>query len=124
MRIGQKIKSLAKEKNVKAIDLAEELGRTKQNIYAIFRGEQKVSTDLLEDISRILGVSPSYFWRENENGFISEGILKAHEDAQKEIVSLRKEIELYEKLIAEKDEKFQLLKKDYECVIKKLNADV
>jgi len=124
MRIGQKIKSLAKEKNVSAIDLAKKLGRTKQNIYVIFRGQQKVSIELLEEISRILGVSPSYFWKENENGFISEGILKAHEEAQKEIVSLRKEIELYEKLIAEKDEKYQLLKKDYECIIKKMNADI
>lgn len=64
--IGQRIKLLVKERKIKVPELAEKLGRSKQNIYAIFKGEQKVSTELLEEISEILEVSPGYFWPELE----------------------------------------------------------
>lgn len=117
MVIGQKIKELAKKKNVSVLEIAKKLRRSRQNIYAIFEGRQKVNTELLEEISLILGVSPLYFW--SEEGYeMNEGQEKYGKE--NEATSLKREISLLEKLLIEKDEKFDLLKAENEELKRKL----
>lgn len=129
MDIGLKIKVLAKKKNITVPVIAEKLGRSKQNIYAIFKGEQRVSTELLEEISLILGVSPLYFWSEmNEDPEkysigVSDEVMRAYESTQKELIAMRKQIELLERLLEEKDEKCDMLRAENEELKKRLDKE-
>lgn len=129
MDIGLKIKALVEQKKVKVPVIAKKLGRSKQNIYAIFKGEQRVSTELLEQISEILDVSPAYFWSElNEDPEkyrvgVSDEIMKAYESTQQELISMRRQIELLEKLLEEKDEKYALLKQEFTKLSESKSSD-
>ncbi len=129
MDIGLKIKALVEQKKVKVPVIAKKLGRSKQNIYAIFKGEQRVSTELLEQISEILDVSPAYFWSElnedpeNYRVGVSDEIMKAYESTQQELISMRRQIELLEKLLEEKDEKYALLKQEFTKLSESKSSD-
>ncbi|NQV02375.1 MAG: helix-turn-helix transcriptional regulator [Bacteroidia bacterium] len=54
MEIGKRIKDVAERKKISAVELADELGKSRQAIYDIYKGKVSVNIDLLEKIALAL----------------------------------------------------------------------
>jgi transcriptional regulator with XRE-family HTH domain len=63
MKLGEKIKQVSENKGFTPSDLASKLGKSTTAIYDIFR-KDKLSTDILEDISEKLGIPITYFFED------------------------------------------------------------
>jgi len=125
MHIGLKLRDLARKKNISVSEIAAKLGRSKANIHHTFSGKQDISVSKLEEISIILGVSPAYFWTDHRPGSygnnedyitmaksVVNDNLQAYESMQKDMIAMRKEIDLLEKLLEEKQERIEMYKRE------------
>ena len=61
MSIGLKINKLRKEKSMSANDLAEQIGVSKELIYAYEKGKAEPPLEKLHKIAKVLDVDISYF---------------------------------------------------------------
>jgi transcriptional regulator with XRE-family HTH domain len=97
---GARIKSLAKERGVSLIKMAEHLGVSRQSVNDWINGHIPKGTHLIS-LSRELDVSPKYFFSDRISKNLSvplhrkRGVAKVTEDMRSEAVNLAKQ---YEKL--------------------------
>ncbi len=101
-----KIQKYAESKKISVPSLAKILGRDKQVLYQFFeRNDCRVSD--LEKMSKALGVSPAFWWKEENENVVKEPIehygkmeielLRSQlKDKDKLIARLEKELERYE----------------------------
>jgi len=101
-----KIQKYAESKKISVPSLAKLLGRDKQVLYQFFeRNDCRVSD--LEKMSKALGVSPAFWWKEENENVVKEPIqhygkmeielLRSQlKDKDKLIARLEKELERYE----------------------------
>lgn len=117
VEIGQKIKEVFENRNMKLTDFADELGTVRQNVYRIFK-KRHVDTGLLLKISQVLGYNFfQYYVAPDANGMsgemTDEGSLSS--EIQRQLELSRKEIDYLRRIIQLMEEKadlVQLLSKD------------
>lgn len=110
VEIGQKIKEVFDERNLKLTEFADELGTVRQNVYRIFK-KRHVDTGLLLKISQVLhhNFFQYYVARPAE---VDEKILALKsetDDVQRQLDLSRKEIDYLRKIIKLMEEKAELV---------------
>lgn len=117
VEIGQKIKEVFENRNMKLTDFADELGTVRQNVYRIFK-KRHVDTGLLLKISQVLGYNFfQYYVAPDANGIsgdMADGNSQSIE-IQRQLELSRKEIDYLRRIIQLMEEKadlVQLLSKD------------
>lgn len=105
VEIGEKIKEVFDNRNMKLTEFADELGTVRQNVYRIFK-KRHVDTGLLLKISQVLNHNFFQYYvdrpQDTEGGKISDlkneasGYVEQLELSRKEIDYLRKIIKLME----------------------------
>ena len=61
--IGEKIKERRMDLNLSQTDLAKRLGFTPQQMHKYEKGTNRISTDTLLELSKILSVPPKFFYQ-------------------------------------------------------------
>jgi len=114
-KIGQKIKAVLKQRNMKLKDFAMEIGMARQNIYRLFEKES-IDTDLLLKICKVLDYnffdyfSPNSKSLNESNPFID----KNHNSNELYLCKIElemslKEIDYLKKIIALMEKRSELL---------------
>ena len=67
--VGENIRLWREFKNVKQEDLAKQIGKSKTTISNIERGKEKANTNLVEDISKALGILPYQLYSNTQHQF-------------------------------------------------------
>jgi hypothetical protein len=110
VEIGQKIKVVFDERNMKLTEFADELGTVRQNVYRIFK-KRHVDTGLLLKISQVLRHNFFQYYV-SQPAEIDEKILALRtetDDFQKQLELSRKEIDYLRKIIKLMEEKAELV---------------
>jgi transcriptional regulator with XRE-family HTH domain len=110
VEIGQKIKAIFDDRNMKLTDFADELGTVRQNVYRIFK-KRHVDTGLLLKISQVLHHNFfQYYVAQPEEVDDKIRALKTEtDDVQKQLELSRKEIDYLRKIIRLMEEKAELV---------------
>ncbi|MGM9759299.1 MAG: helix-turn-helix domain-containing protein [Parabacteroides sp.] len=119
-----RIKEIAKEKNISLESLAKEAGITPQALHKLIR-ENSTRIDTLETIANILNVSVTRFFDETHSINVGHSINGDNDSINgdinfvENIKGLKKEIELKDQIIEEKERliKFLLSDKDRQPVV-------
>ena len=109
--IGAKIKHAREAKNLTQDFMAKKLGVTQRAYSKIENNEVNLVVNKLLEIARILGVPPTDFLP-NEGGHVYNNIVSSQKGNGFVINQAEKALELYEKLLATKDE--LIASKDYQ----------
>jgi len=107
VEIGQKIKEVFDQRQVKLTDFADELGTVRQNVYRIFK-KRHLDTGLLLKISQVLNHNFFQYYVSSPAETSDEDIqlLKSETaDSLKQLELSRKEIEYLRKIIKLMEEK-------------------
>src|SRR5688572_28801995 len=114
VEIGQKIKEVFDQRQIKLTDFADELGTVRQNVYRIFK-KRHLDTGLLLKISQVLGHNFFQYYidttQPEEPGQFAE-IKKLLEDTteyQRQLDLAKKEIDYLRKIIRLMEEKAELV---------------
>lgn len=111
VEIGQKIKEVFDQRQMKLTDFADELGTVRQNVYRIFK-KRHLDTGLLLKISQVLNHNFFQYYVGNPAERDDEKIklLRSEtSDFQKQIDLSRKEIDYLRKIIKLMEEKAELV---------------
>lgn len=114
VEIGQKIKEIFDQRDMKLTDFADELGTVRQNVYRIFK-KRHLDTGLLLKISQVLDYNFFQLYAsasEDVTPEQREEIRKLNEDALefgRQLDLARKEIEYLRKIIRLMEEKAELV---------------
>ena len=111
VEIGQKIKEVFDQRQIKLTDFADELGTVRQNVYRIFK-KRHLDTGLLLKISQVLHHNFFQYYVADPAERVEEKIklLKAEtSDYQKQLELSRKEIDYLRKIIKLMEEKAELI---------------
>ncbi len=111
VEIGQKIKEVFDQRQMKLTDFADELGTVRQNVYRIFK-KRHLDTGLLLKISQVLNHNFFQYYVADPNERTDEKIklLKSEtSDYQKQLDLSRKEIDYLRKIIKLMEEKAELV---------------
>jgi hypothetical protein len=110
VEIGQKIKEVFDERNIKLTEFADELGTVRQNVYRIFK-KRHVDTGLLLKISQVLHHNFFQYYVAQPPE-VDEKILALKsetDDVQRQLDLSRKEIDYLRKIIKLMEEKAELV---------------
>ncbi|HMG89277.1 MAG TPA: helix-turn-helix transcriptional regulator [Chryseolinea sp.] len=110
VEIGQKIKEVFDERNMKLMEFADELGTVRQNVYRIFK-KRHVDTGLLLKISQVLHHNFFQYYVA-QPGEVDEKIRAMRsetDDFQNQLELSRKEIDYLRKIIKLMEEKAELV---------------
>ncbi len=110
VEIGQKIKEVFDNRNIRLTEFADELGTVRQNVYRIFK-KRHVDTGLLLKISQVLDHNFFQYYVEpekTENTQVHTLEIDAS-DHQKELELSRKEVDYLHKIIKLMEEKAELV---------------
>jgi len=110
VEIGQKIKEVFDERNMKLTEFADELGTVRQNVYRIFK-KRHVDTGLLLKISQVLHHNFFQYYVA-QPGEVDEKIRAMRsetDDFQNQLELSRKEIDYLRKIIKLMEEKAELV---------------
>lgn len=110
IEIGEKIREVFENRNMKLTDFADELGTVRQNVYRIFK-KRHVDTGLLLKISQVLGYN---FFQYYVPAAIGSGSDSQQEgspspEIQRQLELSRKEIEYLRRIISLMEEKADLV---------------
>ena len=111
VEIGQKIKEVFDQRQMKLTDFADELGTVRQNVYRIFK-KRHLDTGLLLKISQVLHHNFFQYYVADPSERTDEKIklLKSEtSDYQKQLELSRKEIDYLRKIIKLMEEKAELV---------------
>jgi transcriptional regulator with XRE-family HTH domain len=111
VEIGQKIKEVFDQRQMKLTDFADELGTVRQNVYRIFK-KRHLDTGLLLKISQVLNHNFFQYYVGDPSERVEEKIqlLKSETtDYQKQIDLSKKEIDYLRKIIKLMEEKAELV---------------
>lgn len=111
VEIGQKIKEVFDQRQIKLTDFADELGTVRQNVYRIFK-KRHLDTGLLLKISQVLHHNFFQYYVADPTERVDEKIklLKSEtSDYQKQLELSRKEIDYLRKIIKLMEEKAELI---------------
>ena len=111
IEIGQKIKEIFDNRQIKLTDFADELGTVRQNVYRIFK-KRHLDTGLLLKISQVLNHNFFQYYVADPTEITDERIkiLKSEaSDYQKQLELSRKEIDYLRKIIKLMEEKAELV---------------
>lgn len=111
IEIGQKIKEVFDQRNMKLTDFADELGTVRQNVYRIFK-KRHVDTGLLLKISQVLNHNFFQYYVADPSERTDEKIKQLRtesSDYQKQLDLSRKEIDYLRKIIKLMEEKAELI---------------
>jgi transcriptional regulator with XRE-family HTH domain len=111
IEIGQKIKEIFDNRQIKLTDFADELGTVRQNVYRIFK-KRHLDTGLLLKISQVLNHNFFQYYVADPAEITDEKIklLKSEtSDYQKQLELSRKEIDYLRKIIKLMEEKAELV---------------
>lgn len=110
VEIGEKIKEVFENRNMKLTDFADELGTVRQNVYRIFK-KRHVDTGLLLKISQVLGYNFfQYYVSAPEASPANEtGAQNSSPDVQRQLELSRKEIDYLRRIISLMEEKADLV---------------
>ena len=111
VEIGQKIKEVFDQRQIKLTDFADELGTVRQNVYRIFK-KRHLDTGLLLKISQVLHHNFFQYYVADPTERVDEKIklLKSEtSDYQKQLELSRKEIDYLRKIIKLMVEKAELI---------------
>jgi transcriptional regulator with XRE-family HTH domain len=111
VEIGQKIKEVFDQRQMKLTDFADELGTVRQNVYRIFK-KRHLDTGLLLKISQVLNHNFFQYYVGDPSERVEEKIqlLKSEtSDYQKQIDLSKKEIDYLRKIIKLMEEKAELV---------------
>ena len=111
VEIGQKIKEVFDQRQIKLTDFADELGTVRQNVYRIFK-KRHLDTGLLLKISQVLNHNFFQYYVADPTERTDEKIklLKSEtSDYQKQLELSRKEIDYLRKIIKLMEEKAELV---------------
>jgi transcriptional regulator with XRE-family HTH domain len=110
VEIGQKIKEVFDNRNIKLTDFADELGTVRQNVYRIFK-KRHLDTGLLLKISRVLDYNFFQYYVSPEMNHQPAVVKAPSENAeyQKQLELSKKEIDYLRKIIKLMEEKSELV---------------
>ena len=111
IEIGEKIKEVFDNRNMKLTEFADELGTVRQNVYRIFK-KRHVDTGLLLKISQVLNHNFFQYYVPRPDDLENEKIkfLRSEtSDYQKQLELSRKEIDYLRKIIKLMEEKAELV---------------
>ena len=111
IEIGQKIKEIFDNRQIKLTDFADELGTVRQNFYRIFK-KRHLDTGLLLKISQVLNHNFFQYYVADPTEITDEKIkiLKSEtSDYQRQLELSRKEIDYLRKIIKLMEEKAELV---------------
>jgi transcriptional regulator with XRE-family HTH domain len=113
VEIGQKIKEVFDQQNIKLTDFADELGTVRQNVYRIFK-KRHLDTGLLLKISQVLNHNFFQYYVEssNDDTISSEEVNKIvaeKSEYHQQLQLAKKEIEYLRKIIKLMEEKAALV---------------
>lgn len=110
VEIGQKIKEVFDNRNIKLTDFADELGTVRQNVYRIFK-KRHLDTGLLLKISRVLDYNFFQYYVSPEMNHQPVVVKAPSENAeyQKQLELSKKEIDYLRKIIKLMEEKSELV---------------
>lgn len=111
VEIGQKIKEVFDQRQMKLTDFADELGTVRQNVYRIFK-KRHLDTGLLLKISQVLNHNFFQYYVDDPAERNDEKIqlLKSEtSDFQKQIDLSKKEVDYLRKIIKLMEEKAELV---------------
>lgn len=109
VEIGQKIKEVFDNRNIKLTDFADELGTVRQNVYRIFK-KRHLDTGLLLKISRVLDYNFFQYYvipQINQQPIVKPPGESA--EFQKQLELSKKEIDYLRKIIKLMEEKSELV---------------
>ena len=112
VEIGEKIREVFENRNMKLTEFADELGTVRQNVYRIFK-KRHVDTGLLLKISQVLGFNFFQYYVPGAHG--SDGGQSGEEsstvvmEVQRQLELSRKEIEYLRRIISLMEEKADLV---------------
>ena len=125
------IKRLLKEKGLTYKEFARLIGKSEPTVVNWFKGRSKIDIETLQDIAKVLGVTPCYFFdcgtTTNSQNVSNTGIVAGsnvsvqqnmgqNEAIGSELSKLKAELEGYKRLVAEKDERIKELKEIIEVL--------
>lgn len=108
VEIGQKIKEVFEDRNMKLTDFADELGTVRQNVYRIFK-KRHVDTGLLLKISQVLGYNFFQYYVPAPNNQIATANAAQDIETLKQLELSRKEIDYLRRIISLMEEKADLV---------------
>ncbi len=108
MHKGQKIKELLKQKKIKQVDFANDLGVSKQRVFQLLK-EDDISIDRLMRIAKIIGVPLSELIDNEERS-----ILEDKESCFNEIRSLKEQLLAYKIALKSQQDLIDVLKQSRE----------
>lgn len=111
VEIGQKIKEVFDNRNIRLTDFADELGTVRQNVYRIFK-KRHLDTGLLLKISRVLDYNFfQYYVSTDVQAIPHQAGVAQNETAefQKQLELSKKEIDYLRKIIKLMEEKSELI---------------
>ncbi len=111
VEIGQKIKEVFDQRQMKLTDFADELGTVRQNVYRIFK-KRHLDTGLLLKISQVLNHNffQYYVGDPTEQSDEKIKLLKSEtSDVQRQVDLSKKEIDYLRKIIKLMEEKAELV---------------
>lgn len=107
VEIGQKIKEVFENRNMKLSEFADELGTVRQNVYRIFK-KRHVDTGLLLKISQVLGYNFfQHYVNLDQGGSTGKSVEDA--DIHRQLELTRKEVEYLRTIIRLMEEKADLM---------------
>ena len=112
VEIGEKIREVFENRNMKLTEFADELGTVRQNVYRIFK-KRHVDTGLLLKISQVLGFNFFQYYVPGAQG--ADGSQSGEEsstivmEVQRQLELSRKEIEYLRRIISLMEEKADLV---------------
>ncbi|MEJ1239125.1 helix-turn-helix transcriptional regulator [Chryseolinea sp. T2] len=110
VEIGEKIREVFENRNMRLTDFADELGTVRQNVYRIFK-KRHVDTGLLLKISQVLGYNFFQYYVPASADSIQLSISdeSATVEVQRQLDLSRKEIEYLRRIISLMEEKADLV---------------
>src|SRR5688572_17677701 len=112
VEIGQKIKEVFDQRQIKLTDFADELGTVRQNVYRIFK-KRHLDTGLLLKISQVLDYNFfQYYVSTPQDANENEQVIKLQAEAleyQRQLELAKKENDYLRKIIKLMEEKAELV---------------
>ncbi len=109
IKLGEKIKSLAKQKNISPEMLSGAVGIARTTLYNYYNGSNKIEIDVLDKMSDYLGVHITYWFDDMEappigshpniDQTITNNLKHKVELQQQEIEGLKREMKMKDKII-------------------------
>ena len=112
VEIGEKIREVFENRNMKLTEFADELGTVRQNVYRIFK-KRHVDTGLLLKISQVLGFNFFQYYvpgsSTSDTSPTGDSTSLVMQEVQRQLDLSRKEIEYLRRIISLMEEKADLV---------------